>query len=115
MSSPPPDYIEVTEPTLGDILSAALTAVQPDLSEQELAEQAEEDLAERARYHAALELADQIAPLFAVTQADVFDALCSIPDNMLSLLETPEGWAALAGYIAADFHMPLISYQPTIN
>jgi hypothetical protein len=107
VSGSPPDRTEVTEPTLGDILSAALTAVQPALSEQELAE--------RARYHAALELADQIAPLLAVTQAEVFDALCSIPDNMLSLLETPEGWAALAGYIAADFHMPLISYQPTIN
>jgi hypothetical protein len=97
------------EPTLGEILGAALAGVLPD---PEIDEQA---LAERARYHAALELAEQLGPLFAVTQAEVFDALCTIPDNMLSLLETPEGWAALAGYLAADFRMPLISYQPTIH
>lgn len=94
------------ERTLGDILGAALAAVRPS---------AEQELWEHARYRAARELASQIAPLLAVTQSQVFDALCTVPDNMLSLLETPEGWAALASYIAADFDAEAPRYAPSIH
>lgn len=98
------------EPTLGDILGAVLQSVAPE------PEDAHDDgLAARAQYQAALDLSDQLAEVFAVPSGEVFDALCSIPDNMLVLLESPEGWTALAGYIATDFGVPIVTYRPTIH
>src|SRR5678809_818029 len=81
----------------GGIIAAALAAQSQG---EAPASTAMDDL---ARLRSAWRLADQLAPLFSVTSGDVFDALCTIPDNMLSLLETPEGWTALSGYLAADF------------
>lgn len=94
--------------TLGEILGAALSRIETDA-------EAEARLAERARWHAAWELADQLAPLFSVEAGEVFDALCRVPEEMLSLLETPEGWAVLAGHIAPRFHLPVVTYHPTIH
>lgn len=102
--------IQSEEPTLGEILGAVLQAAasEPDVSH-------DDGLAARAQYQAALDLSDQLAEVLAVPSGEVFDALCSIPDNMLVLLESPEGWTALAGYIATDFGVPIVTYRPTIH
>ena len=61
----------------------------------------------------ASELARQLAPLLTTSEVEVLDVLCSVPDNMLSLLDTPEGWSALAGYVAGRLSMPSPGYTPT--
>lgn len=60
-------------------------------------------LTEAARQHAAERRADDIALLLDLDRAQVWDALCNVPDNMLTLLESPHGWTALAGYVGQDF------------
>lgn len=45
----------------------------------------------------------------------VYQALTFFPDNMLVLLQSPEGWAALAECIAADFGTAPIQLEPTIH
>ena len=89
--------------TLGDILAAALN--------RGIAERRELD--ERARYCAGFMLTRQIAPLIGATETEVWQALCTVPEPMLDFLQTPEGWSALARYIAADFDGPALNYMPT--
>ncbi|MCT2559232.1 hypothetical protein N0B51_09570 [Tsuneonella sp. YG55] len=98
------------EASLGEILGAALRSVAREPDDDHC-----DRLAARAQYQAALDLSDQLAGVFAVSSGEVFDALCSIPDNMLVLLESPEGWTALAGYVATDFGVPIVTYRPTIH
>ena len=63
----------------------------------------------------AAELARQLAPLLMLGEIEVFDCLCTVSDNMLSLLDTPEGWSALAGYVAAQLGMCSPHYCPTMH
>lgn len=46
---------------------------------------------------------------------EAWDALCCVPANMLCLLESPQGWSALADYIAAYLGTPAASYAPTVH
>lgn len=41
--------------------------------------------------------------------------LSLIPDNMLCLLDSPQGWTALADYVAAALGEGLGVYAPTIH
>lgn len=91
-------------PTLGDILAAALSH-DPERERREMAE--------RAQYLAACELARHLAPLLRLGEAEVFDALTYVPDEMLPLLETPEGWSTLAAHVAADLGVLTVTYSPT--
>lgn len=98
------------EPTLGDILGAALAGMSEEMREQE-----EQRIAARAQYLSAWRIADELAPLLGVTPEDVFSALTYVPDNMLGLLCTPEGWAMLAEFVAGRLNIASPSYKPTIN
>lgn len=84
--------------SLGDLLGSALRVAAYE-------EQRRVD--ERAQYLTALELARRIAPVLRVGEVEVFEVLCTVPDAMLPLLRTPEGWMALAALTAnelgADF------------
>ncbi len=42
-------------------------------------------------------------------------ALSYLPENMLSLLDYPEGWSALAQYVAADLGFAPFGYRPTVH
>ena len=42
-------------------------------------------------------------------------SLCSVPDNMLSLLDSPQGWTALAGFIACDLGIAAPDYCPKVH
>lgn len=91
--------------SLGSILSMALqsTAAQ------------QERLAETARYLSAQCLAADVSGEIGEDLERVWDSLTSVPDNMLSLLENPQGWSALAAYLAEDMGRVLHSYAPTVH
>lgn len=69
----------------------------------------------RAQLASARELSRQYAPLLGVSPAEVFDELTQVPDNMLALLNSPEGWAALASYIAIDLGDSQPFFAPTVH
>lgn len=120
------------ERTLGEILGEALTRPSPagQVAEQDggfpaaivswmiapaVEAAARQRLAADAQYRCALALSDALAPVLRCTSAQVFDALSYVPDNMLSLLCSPEGWSALAQFVAADLGAPCLNYKPTIQ
>jgi hypothetical protein len=70
---------------------------------------------EQAQYAAACHLSRDLAAGFGVRWDDVFDALTLLPDNMLDLLHSPEGWTALASYVAADMGMATPQYRPEVH
>ena len=92
--------VQGCEPSIGALLGSLL---RPSVSDQD------------SRYLAAVELARQAAPVIGASEADVFDALTYVPDNMLDLLRSPEGWTALASFIAVDFGCAMNAYAPTVH
>lgn len=90
------------EQSLGEILGAALAEpVEVQLDPLD------------AQAIAAGELARSIAPLIKSDVDRVWDALCRVPDNMLDLLHSPQGWMALASFIASDLGAEPPDYEPT--
>jgi hypothetical protein len=70
-------------------------------------------LAAEANYLSARELSREVSRRLGLDPESVFNALTFIPDNMLSLLHSPEGWSALAAYAAAELGAADPSYRPT--
>jgi hypothetical protein len=68
-----------------------------------------------ARQVAACALMDEIAALLGVDHGLVWQALCSVPDNMLCLLDSPQGWTALAGYAAAELGIAPRDFMPSVH
>jgi hypothetical protein len=67
----------------------------------------------RAQCLSAIQLWSDIAAQWRVGADLVSDALTLIPDNMLTLLHSPEGWSALAEYVAAGLGVLRHCYVPT--
>ncbi|GAA5049784.1 hypothetical protein GCM10023208_08240 [Erythrobacter westpacificensis] len=88
------------EPSLGEILGEALRTAP---------------LVDDFTFRGAQVLARDLAERLGVLEGDVFNALCTIPDSMLPLLRSPDGWAVLASFIAADFGTALNSFAPSIH
>lgn len=65
--------------------------------------------------YSAKTLALQIAQASPLDYSEVLTELLYIPKNMRGLLESPEGWATLAQFVAADLGVPPISYSPQIH
>lgn len=86
------------EQTLGEIFGAVLQA-EPDSFEGQV--------------YSARVLARDIAGSIKRDLADVWDAMCHVPDNMLDLLHSPQGWMALASFIASDLGAEPPDYKPT--
>lgn len=42
-------------------------------------------------------------------------SLSYLPENMLSLLDHPEGWSTLAEFVAADLGILPVGYRPTVH
>lgn len=68
-----------------------------------------------AQVASARTLADALAAALHRPSAEVFEALTYVPDNMLMLLGSPEGWSALAQFVAADLGAPCLNYCPTVH
>lgn len=60
-------------------------------------------------------LASGLAARTGVAACVLFDALAYVPENMLSLLDYPEGWSALAEVVAADLGMGPVGFRPTVH
>ncbi|MBX7461778.1 hypothetical protein [Qipengyuania huizhouensis] len=91
--------------SLGSILSMALQSTSAQQGW----------LAETARFHSAQVLAADVAGELGEDQGKVWDSLTLIPDNMLSLLDHPQGWSALAAYLADDLRRAPTGYAPTVH
>jgi len=63
----------------------------------------------------AMTLAEDVAGLLGVPAEVAWDALCTLPENMLGLLDSPQGWTALASFIACDLRMDAPDYRPRVH
>lgn len=66
-------------------------------------------------YLCAAEISRHAGGLIGVSESDAFDALTLVPENLLALLQSPQGWTTLAGMIAADLGADLPAFQPTVH
>ncbi|MBO81420.1 MAG: hypothetical protein CL801_08380 [Citromicrobium sp.] len=83
-----------------------------------IAIEAERSLAEREasfKVIAAWSLAQSLSNVFAASPCEIYESLTHIPDNLLVLLESPEGWRALASYVALDLGLHDLRFMPTIH
>jgi hypothetical protein len=64
---------------------------------------------------AAEALASEVAGTLGVPFGLAWDCLCTVPDNMLGLLDSPQGWSALAGFIAGDLGACPSDYKPKVH
>lgn len=53
-----------------------------------------------ARDMSALSLAQEMADRLDEPLNEVWDSLCHVPDNLLALLESPEGWGVLSSHVS---------------
>lgn len=60
-------------------------------------------------------LAAEVAGALGADASEVFDALTCVPENMLALLDSPQGWAVLAQYIAGGLGLDSRDYAPTVH
>lgn len=68
-----------------------------------------------ARAVSATSLADAVGPRLGHLADDAWHSLLKIPDNLLSMLDSPQGWSALAGYVACDLGAAHVDYFPTVH
>ena len=69
-----------------------------------------------AQFAAALEFTRQATCILDRPYSEVWEALTYVPDNMLVMLESPDGWAFLAGYLASAMGAELrADYCPTMH
>ena len=66
-----------------------------------------------AEFISARQLSAELSPRIGADFEQIFDALTFIPENMLSLLETPDGWAMLGQFVAGELDCSAPSYFPT--
>lgn len=99
------------EATIGDILAAALRDEQARIDALYRAE-----IDRWAMVTAASHLSVLIADHARIGANEAFDALTYVPDDCLPLLQTPEGWTALAHIVSADLQVSLTgTVRPTIH
>lgn len=94
------------EPSLGEILAQALAStspIDPGPSDEDV------------QFNCAAYLVRDVSPILRIDEREVFDALSYVPDAMLPMLETPQGWTALAAHVAADLGCDLPDYSPTLH
>lgn len=114
------------ELTLGEILGEALAEGRPlGMAEQIVMNAITGAIAEEQRLIDYIEtqamvgsawaLAGQLAPVVNATAEEIYGVLGTIPDNMLELLKSPQGWTALAGYVAGDLGRRMPDYRPTLH
>lgn len=101
----------MTELSLGDIRGHALRGNALE-GERELAEAR---VRADAQLLSAFELSRLIGKRLNVTPEEAFDRLSTIPDNLLSLLHSPQGWTALGEYVAVGLDLPGPALCPTLH
>lgn len=60
-------------------------------------------------------LASDVAPLIGAEIAEAVRVIWSSPPNIQMLLITPEGWSAMAAYVAEICGRPSPDFTPTVH
>ncbi len=68
-----------------------------------------------AQLIAARTLCAQIAPALGIETSAAFKEISFVPDNLLTLLHSPEGWGALVDYVAQSLGKPPPNYKATVH
>jgi len=68
-----------------------------------------------ATYRSARALSADLAGAADLSADAAFEALTFLPENMLELLASPEGWSALAQYVAGELGLTPFGYRPTVH
>ena len=103
----------VTLPNIADVLAAAILrdAVEPPPPPPPIRDEAA--IAADCVVLCARQVASQVAGRTELTWDEAWAEMLQVPNNLLSLLASPEGWAALAQYIASTSGVPLTPVLPT--
>ncbi len=99
---------------LGEILGAAMVE-HPVPTPEQRAQQAEDRLFADAQLVASYALARQLSGHLGICEHDAWDSICTVPDNLLSLLLSPQGWTAIAGMVAADHGLIAPDFKPRLH
>jgi hypothetical protein len=68
-----------------------------------------------ARQVAACALMEELSFRFGVSVDLVWRVLCMVPDNMLSLLDSPQGWTTLSAFVAGELGICPPDYAPAVH
>lgn len=68
-----------------------------------------------ARRLSAFALIPDLAVALGVPAMQVEDALSTVPENKLCLLDSPQGWTVLAGFVAAEIGVRDTGYMPRLH
>ncbi len=66
-------------------------------------------------YLCAAEISRRAGGMIGISEVEAFDALTFVPENLLALLQSPEGWSALARMIANDLGTDIPPFAPTVH
>ena len=68
-----------------------------------------------AQFASAETLGAAICDTFDLNYADVWQSLCHVPKNMLTLLDSPQGWSVVAAFVGQDCGHSWPGYAPTVH
>lgn len=68
-----------------------------------------------AREVSAHALMEEIAGRLGVDRDLVWNVLCGVPDNLLTLLDSPQGWSALMGYVSGELGAVAADFKPVVH
>jgi hypothetical protein len=68
-----------------------------------------------ARQVAACALVEEVADVLGVSTDDVWTAMSTLPDSMLDLLDSPDGWVELADIAAIELGLAAVDYAPQVH
>lgn len=97
--------------TLGETLGRVLTE-NARFSEVEAPEPV---LTPDPLMHTAAQFARAMAFAGSLSFDEIWDVLITVPDNMLSGLNSPEGWAALSAYVGQSCGIIEPVYIPSVH
>src|SRR3546814_16215550 len=61
-------------------------------------------------------LTNELAAHLNVPAETIFDTVCTIPSNLVTLIDTPQGWAAIGGFVATALRVvPDGDFMPVLN
>ncbi|WP_324740105.1 hypothetical protein U8326_10045 [Tsuneonella sp. CC-YZS046] len=69
----------------------------------------------QAQFHSAAELTRQFSEMTGVDRRVVFGRLTTIDLNLLALLGSPQGWTAIAAFMACELGISAPDLVPTVH
>lgn len=76
---------------------------------------AEADVLTAVRHVAACALVAELNGRMCVGVDAIWGVMAGIPYNLQSLLDTPQGWTTIGGYVASELGLPACDYMPGVH